>query len=48
MDWNYHTKMSFVKSFLRSAGYIALGLGSFVVAAIFLLIAEAFGIIEEF
>jgi hypothetical protein len=43
---NYHTKVSLIKSILRITGFIIL-ISNVIIGAIFLIIAEGLGILEE-
>lgn len=44
---NVHEQLSHVKSIIRIAGFIVLGGGNLVAAAIVLGVAEVVGILEE-
>jgi len=44
----FHTKVSLVKSSFRIISALALIKGDLLLAGIFLILAEIFGIIEEF
>lgn len=47
MRWDYHTKVSFIKSGFRLLGYILLFINIPLAAGI-LILSEVIGIVEEF
>jgi hypothetical protein len=46
MIWNWHNKISFLKSGLRIIGFIFLPFNLFP-SAVLLVLAEVFGVLEE-
>jgi len=46
MEWNWHNKVSYLKSVFRIGGYIALPFGIWK-GAVLLILAEVLGMLEE-
>lgn len=46
MEWNWHNKISFLKSGVRIIGFAFLPVSLFT-SAVLLVLAEVFGILEE-